>query len=93
MIYYNKSEKYILLESLGMGPYAMKKIKVCPRCGQIVKAWSLFCPVCKKGLSGRTLFDTYKDMHLQCSYCKIPLAQDTIYCPHCGKKVKQNHLR
>lgn len=36
MIDLTKSEKYIHLESLGMGPCVMKKLKVCPRCGQIV---------------------------------------------------------
>lgn len=83
----NKSEKYLLLDSYGMGPYAMKKIKVCPKCGQITPSRSLICPACKKTLIGRTLFDRYKAMHHCCSFCDIPLAKDAMYCPHCGRKV------
>lgn len=87
MINTAKSEKYIRLETFGMGPYAMKKKKVCKNCGQIAGAWSFFCPACKKILSGGTLFDTYKKMHDSCPYCRTMLASDTQYCPHCGRKV------
>lgn len=82
-----KSSKYIRLETFGMGPYAMKKIKICKKCGQITGAWSFFCPACKKILSGGTLFDTYKRMHVHCPHCKTLLAADAKYCPHCGRKV------
>lgn len=84
------SPKYIRLETFGMGPYAMKKIKICKKCGQIAGAWSLLCPACKKILSGGTLFDIYKKMHVHCPHCKTVLAADTQYCPHCGKKVSLN---
>lgn len=30
MIRYNKTEKFVRLGAYGMGPYAMKKIKICP---------------------------------------------------------------
>jgi len=89
MIDTTRSSKYIRLETFGMGPYAMKKIKICKNCGQIVGAWSFFCPSCKKILSGGTLFDSYKRMHVSCPYCRTMLAADTRYCPHCGKKVSQ----
>lgn len=89
MIDYGKSEKYSRLETFGMGPYVMKKIKVCKRCGQITGARSFFCPVCKKILPGGTLFDTYQKMHAHCRQCNTPLASDTSYCPHCGKKVRK----
>lgn len=82
-----KSQKYIRLEAFGMGPYAMKKMKICKKCGQIAGAWSFFCPACKKILSGGTLFDTYRKMHIHCPYCRTMLASDTQYCPHCGRKV------
>ena len=83
----DKTEKFIRLGSYGMGPFAMRKIKVCPRCGQIVKRISPVCPVCKKILSRKTLFDEYKMMHFCCPSCGIPLTEDTQYCPHCGRKV------
>jgi len=87
MIDYTKSDKYLRLASFGMGPYVMKKLKVCKNCGQITGAWRFFCPSCKRFLSVGTLFDTYKRMHFHCPYCKIMLTADTQYCPHCGRKV------
>ncbi len=82
-----KNEKFLRLGAYGMGPYAMKKIKVCSKCGQIVKRLSLMCPVCKTMLTRKTLFDEYKMMHFCCPSCDIPLTGDTQYCPHCGRKV------
>ena len=85
-----KTEKFILLGTDGMGPVAMKKIKICPRCGQIAKRTALMCPACKKLLTRKTLFDKYKMMHFCCPSCDIPLTGDTQYCPHCGRKVGLN---
>ncbi|MBE6639997.1 MAG: hypothetical protein E7619_00260 [Ruminococcaceae bacterium] len=87
MIDTTESPKYVRLEAFGMGPYAMKKIKICPRCGQIAKRTSLVCYACKKILTRKTLFDEYKMMHFCCPSCDIPLTLDTQYCPHCGRKV------
>lgn len=89
MIDLSKSEKYTRLESLGMGPYVMKKLKVCPICGQIVGARTFFCPVCKNWLPTKTMFDLYKKMHAECTHCRTTLAADAQYCPHCGRKVIQ----
>lgn len=89
MIDYSKSEKYIRLEAFGMGPYVMKKLKVCKSCGSIAGARSIFCPKCKKLLCGGTLFDSYQKMHIHCPRCSTVLASDTHYCPHCGKKVSE----
>lgn len=86
MIDLTKSEKYSRLEALGLGPYVMKKLKVCGNCGHLTKKRAFFCPVCRKRLSGKTLYDRYKEMHICCSVCGIPLAEDTRYCPHCGRK-------
>lgn len=89
MIELTKSEKYIRLESLGMGPYVMKKLKVCPRCGQITDVRAFFCSACKNRMPSKTLFDFYKKMHSVCPYCRTMLAADAQYCPHCGRKVMQ----
>lgn len=89
MIDLTRSEKYIRLESLGMGPYAMKKLKVCQNCGQVASAWALFCPACRHRLRMKNLFDVYRKMHAGCPHCKTMLASDAQYCPHCGKKVMQ----
>lgn len=87
MIRDNISEKFVRLGAYGMGPYAMKKIKICPKCGQITKRTSLRCSACKTLLTRKTLFDEYKMMHFCCPTCDIPLTGDTQYCPHCGRKV------
>jgi len=87
MIELGKSEKYMRLEALGMGPYVMKKIKVCPKCGNISGARTLFCRNCRSRLPSKTLFDFYKKMHSGCSNCGTRLASDARYCPHCGKEV------
>ena len=34
------------LEQYGFGPNVMKKIKVCPKCGQIAKKGAFFCRSC-----------------------------------------------
>ncbi|MBQ4137405.1 MAG: zinc ribbon domain-containing protein [Clostridia bacterium] len=94
-----KSKKYILLDSFGMGPYAMKRIKICPRCGNINGKKTLICPVCKKLLSIKTLFDYYKAMHTCCGFCGEPLSKDALYCPSCGRKTdydqgeKNNYIK
>lgn len=83
----SKTEKFIKLGSYGMGPYIMKKIKICPQCGQIARRTSPICPACKKMLTRKTLFDEYKKMHFCCPSCDIPLTGDSRYCPRCGRKV------
>ena len=93
MIDITKSEKYARLETFGMGPYAMKKLKVCSRCGGIAEARHFFCPICKKMLFSGTLFDSYKRMHVSCPCCKTMLAADAQYCPHCGIKIKQKQAK
>ena len=87
MIHNAKTEKFIQLGAYGMGPIAMKKIKVCPNCGQTAKSTFFLCPSCRRLLTRKTLFDEYRKMHFCCPHCDIPLTVDTQYCPHCGKKV------
>ena len=87
MISNQKTEKFMRLGTYGMGPVAMKKIKICSRCGQIAKGTALMCPSCKKLLTRKTLYDEYKMMHFCCLSCDIPLTVDTQYCPHCGRKA------
>ena len=83
----NKNEKFSRLGAYGMGPDAMKKVKVCPSCGQVAKHTALVCPSCKRILTRKTLFDEYKMMHFCCPSCDIPVTWDTQYCPSCGRKV------
>ena len=75
------------LESFGFGPNVMKKLRVCPRCGQLVKSKIHTCPNCGENLPMETLYDLYKQKHLSCSDCDTILAPDSMYCPNCGKAV------
>ena len=75
------------LESFGFGPNVMKKLRVCPRCGQLVKSKIHTCPNCGENLPMETLYDLYKQKHLSCPDCDTILAPDSMYCPNCGKAV------
>ena len=76
------------LESFGFGPNVMKKLRVCPRCGQMVKSQTVTCPNCGDNLPTETLFDLYKQKHQSCPECDTVLAPGSLYCPNCGKAVE-----
>ena len=75
------------LERFGFGPNAMKKLRVCPRCGQMVRSRADTCPNCGERMPNETLFDRYKRKHQSCPHCDTVLTDDTLYCPNCGKLV------
>ena len=75
------------LERFGFGPNVMKKLRVCPRCGQTVKSRADTCPDCGERLPNETLFDRYKRKHLSCPDCDTVLAPGSLYCPNCGKQI------
>ena len=78
------------LESFGFGPNVMKKLRVCPRCSQMVKSKTNTCPNCGENLPKETLFDLYKQKHMSCPECDTVLAPGSMYCPNCGKAVRRN---
>jgi len=78
------------LEKFGFGPNVMKKIKICPKCGQISKKGSLFCRSCGAFLTRETLYDHYRRQHRCCPECDTVLADDSRYCPNCGKQISSN---
>ena len=75
------------LERFGFGPNVMKKLRVCQRCGQMVKSRADTCPDCGERLPKETLFDRYKRKHLSCPDCDTVLTADALYCPNCGRMV------
>ena len=75
------------LERFGFGPNVMKKLRVCPRCGQTVKSRADTCPDCGDRPPKETLFDRYKRKHLSCPDCDTVLTADAMYCPNCGRMV------
>ena len=78
------------LERFGFGPNVMKKIKVCVRCGRIVKTKGYVCPECGERLPRETLFDCYKRRHKICPDCDTVLTDDSKFCSNCGKPVFNN---
>lgn len=72
------------LERFGFGPNVMKKLRVCPRCGQAVRSRADLCPGCNEKLPRETLFDRYKRQHRCCCDCDTVLTPDARYCPNCG---------
>ena len=77
------------LERFGFGPNVMKKLRICPRCGQTVKSRADTCPDCGETLPKETLYDRYKRQHLCCSNCDTVLSPDSRFCPSCGAQVLQ----
>ena len=77
------------LEHFGFGTENMKKLKICPCCGNAQKVRNRLCDVCHTKLSGKTIFDIYKSKHRCCGNCGNVLPDDAEYCPLCGAKQKQ----
>ena len=85
--------KYKNMADFGFGPIVMKKTKVCVKCGLMVQGQLKNCPDCGERLPRETLFDEYKRRHLCCPYCDTVLAEDSLYCPNCGKPVRKDCKR
>ena len=79
------------LEQFGFGPNVMKKIKICPKCGQIAKKGTFFCRSCSAFLTRETLYDHYRRQHRCCPECDTVLAADSQYCPNCGRQISSNY--
>ena len=82
-----ESVKFGQLEEFGFGPNIMRKTKICISCGRATSAENTMCLLCGKRLTGNTLFDYYKRMHVCCPVCDTILTSDARYCPHCGTKL------
>ncbi len=76
------------LEQFGFGPNVMKQIKICPKCGQIAKKYSVFCRSCGAFLTRKTLYDDYRRKHRCCTECGTVLTADARFCPHCGREKR-----
>lgn len=76
------------MKRFGFGYEAMKNIKICKKCGKPASAHRRFCKQCGTFLSGKTLFDCYKEHHKSCRHCNTIVSEQTEYCPKCGIKMK-----
>lgn len=76
------------MEDLGFGPSAMRKIKKCPNCGEMVSSEYDFCQKCGTLLSSDTLYDFYKSLHKVCPSCDAVVNKQLPFCPHCGASLK-----
>ena len=72
----------------GFGYEAMKRIKVCEKCGASAGRFRFFCKECGAFLPRKTLYDKYKARHKVCRKCKTILPDTAEYCPQCGKSVE-----
>ena len=81
------------MEQYGFGPAAMKKVKVCTRCGQPSPVETQFCTECGYRLPDKTLYDIYKDKHKCCPNCDTVLADGMDYCPQCGTKQLEKTIK
>lgn len=75
------------MEQYGFGPNAMKKVKVCTKCGHPSPADEQFCRECGVRLSDKTLYDIYKERHKSCPVCDTVFS-NVGYCPQCGTKIE-----
>lgn len=75
------------LEKCGYGPKVMKRMRVCPACGNISSEKHAVCPECGLRLLSKTLYDRYREQHLCCDRCGTVLTSDSRYCPHCGRAL------
>jgi len=72
----------------GFGPEAMKKVKVCTKCGQPSPSGQQFCTECGYRLPEKTLYEVYKERHKCCPTCDTVLSDTMGYCPQCGTKIE-----
>ncbi len=72
----------------GFGPEAMRRIKVCSRCGAANDSALVHCLECGTHLPKDTLFDLYKRNHPYCPLCDTVAADSARYCPTCGAEIK-----
>lgn len=71
----------------GLGPEAMKGIKVCKECGASVDSNLLFCDKCGSSLPSESLYLLYVHSHFVCMKCKTVVKADYSFCPHCGSRL------
>ena len=77
------------MEKYGFGTEAMKKIKVCPSCGEARPSDEKTCPFCGASLGDETLYDAYKERHVFCRNCGEVAPNGAKFCPQCGKRINQ----
>ena len=75
------------MEHLGFGVQAMKRIKVCAKCGNPSPTNQQFCKECGSRLPDKTLYDEYKERHKICPNCDAVMHDESLYCSQCGTRL------
>lgn len=70
----------------GFGIDAMKNIKICRECVEMVSAERTACE-CGAPLPEYTLYEEYVKRHRQCDKCKTIVNKDAQFCPNCGSRL------
>ena len=81
------------LRHYGFGLEAMKRTRVCTRCGTPTVSQGARCQVCGAFLPRKTLYECYQRLHTCCPRCGAVLTGESAYCPPRGKKQKPSSGR
>lgn len=75
------------MEEYGFGPKAMKRMKICVKCGSSSFAENDRCRKCGERLPTATVYELYKSRHKSCTKCDTVVSAEKKYCPQCGEKL------
>ena len=82
-----KALRQVTLLEYGFGPEAMRRRKLCPKCGRANCAQSTHCADCGAALPHKTLYDFYRSRHRCCPGCGVAVTSVAEYCPECGTRL------
>lgn len=81
-----------LMEYYGFGTAAMKRIKICKRCGMSALSDEKFCNSCGTRLPEETLYQQYKERNHYCTKCGTVVFSKKRFCPQCGKQLIEDQI-
>ena len=74
------------MQHYGFGIDAMKEIKICSDCGEMINAKEENCK-CGALLPDETLYEIYVKRHRHCERCGAIVNNDAHFCPDCVVKL------
>ena len=76
------------MRHFGFGIDAMKGIKICSECGEMMCSKFDTC-TCGAPLPKENLYEIYLKRHLHCTECGTVVSRETQFCPECGTKLQE----
>ncbi len=80
------------MQHYGFGIDAMRRIKICSDCGEMICAKEKICQ-CGAPLSEETLYEVYVKRHRHCQACGAIVNNDVHFCPDCGVRLSEQTNR